>query len=665
VALFLGTLLVFCRAIGNDFVGYDDPDYVTKNSHVQDGLGWGGVQWALTSGAASNWHPLTWVSHMTDWTLFGDDPRGHHAVSLLWHALNAVLVFLLLRRLTGGFWSCAFCAALFAWHPLRVESVAWVAERKDVLSGFFGLAALWAYASYARALPQSRALARRYYWLCFAAFALGLMSKPMLVTLPGVFLLLDYWPLSRIFAAPSGSGTSEDPACIWLEKIPFVALSATSSVVTYLVQRNGGAVSQALGLDVRLETAIVAVPRYLGKLLYPFDLAVLYPHPGSWSLAAVMGSALFVGAVTFIGWTQRRSRPWIVVGWLWFLGMLLPVSGIVQVGIQSMGDRYTYLPMLGIQIAAIWSVKGLMNSRSAREMGAIAAMAILAGLAVRTWDQIGLWKDTFTLFDHALAVTDANYMAYNNRGVFLEDQGRYREAEADFRRALGIEPDFDDANANLGHLLDKQGNPTEGLAFIRRAVTANPGLVVAHVDLGEALSDLGRLDEAIGEYKWVLARDPGNEEALDDYGVALAMKGRPAEAEESILAALRLKPRDAIARSNLGNVHSMMGRLDAAIADYRRSLELKPDAAETHYNLANALLQTGHFAEAGGEFESALKLRPEDPDAHARLGLALAQLGRRQEAIVQLETAIRQRPDFSQARAWLQAVLAIPATAGK
>ena len=663
LALFAGTLLVFGRSIGNGFVNYDDPDYVTKNTHVQDGLGWDGVQWAFTSGAASNWHPLTWMSHMTDWTFFGDDPAGHHAVSVVWHALNAVLVFLVLRRLTGNLWASAFCAAFFAWHPLRVESVAWVAERKDVLSGFFGLAALWAYASYARALPENRPLARRFYWLCVAAFALGLLSKPMLVTLPGVLLVLDYWPLSRLFGPTQGQ--SGNAACVWLEKVPFLLLSAISSVITYIVQRNGGSVSQALGLGVRLATAVVAVPRYLGKLVCPFDLAALYPHPGSWSFGAVAGSALFVVLVTFAGWRQRRRRPWIIVGWLWFLGMLIPVSGIVQVGIQSMGDRYTYLPMLGILIAAIWSAQEFMASRSGREFGLMAAIAILTGLAVRTWDQIGVWKDTFTLFDHAIAVTDSNYMAYNNRGVFFEDQGRYREAEADFRRALEFKADFDDANANIGHLLDKQGRPAEGLPYLRKAIAANPNMVPAHVGLGEALCDAGQVDAAIEEYKWVLGRDPENEDALDDYGVALAMKGSPGEAEASIKAALKIKPKDASAHGNLGNVHSMMGRIDEAIEDYRRSLTINPGAAETHFNLGTALAQKGRLPEAAGEYESALKLRPVDPDAHARLGLILAQLGHRDDAISELEMAIRQKPDFSQAQGWLQAVRAMPTAAGR
>ncbi len=666
MVLFAGTLLVFGRSIGNGFVNYDDPDYVTKNVHVQEGLGWDGVQWAFSSGGASNlWHPLTWVSLMTDWTLFGADPRGHHAVSLGWHALNAVLVFLLLRRLTGSLWPSALCAALFAWHPLRVESVAWVSERKDVLSGFFGLSALWAYANYALAMPDNRALARRYYWLAFGAYALGLMCKPMIVTLPGVFLLLDFWPLSRGFAPQAQLARPEKPACIWLEKLPFVALAAFTSVVTYVVQRNGGAVSQALGLDIRLETAAIAVPRYLWKLVCPFDLSVLYPHPGHWPPWAVLGSVALVGGVTIAGWLQRRRRPWIIMGWLWFLGMLIPVSGIVQSGIQSMGDRYSYLPMLGIQIAAIWSMRELMTSRGARELGAIAAIVILVGLAVRTWDQIGVWKDSFTLFDHAIAVTDANYMAYNNRGAFFEDQGRIREAEADFRRALEFKPDFDDANANVGHLLDKQGRPADGLPYLRKAIAANPKMIPAHVGLGEALCDLGRVDEAIDEYKWVLARDPQNEDALDDYGVALAMKGRADEAEASIKAALKIKPNDASAHGNLGNVHSMMGRIDEAIEDYRRSLTINPGAAETHFNLGTALAQKGRLPEAAGEYASALKLRPVDPDAHARLGLILAQMGHKDDAISELEMAIRQKPDFNQAQSWLRAVRAMPAPAGR
>jgi len=275
---------------------------------------------------------------------------------------------------------------------------------------------------------------------------------------------------------------------------------------------------------VRLETAVIAVPRYLWRLVYPFDLSVLYPHPGSWPPLAVLGSVLFVGAVTFAGWRQRRSRPWIIMGWFWFLGMLLPVSGIVQTGIQSMADRYSYLPMLGIQIAVIWSAREWMTSRSAREIGTVAAIAILAGLAVRSWDQIGIWKNTFTLFDHALAVTDGNYMAYNNRGVFFEDGGRFQEAEADFRKALTIKPDFDDANGNLGHLLDKQAIRRKALCISAgRSLQTRPGRGPPRPR--EALSDSGQVDQAIDEFKRVLARDPQNADALNNYGVSLAMKG--------------------------------------------------------------------------------------------------------------------------------------------
>jgi Tfp pilus assembly protein PilF len=325
--------------------------------------------------------------------------------------------------------------------------------------------------------------------------------------------------------------------------------------------------------------------------------------------------------------------------------------------------------MLGIQIAAIWSAREWMTSRRAREIGIFAAIVILAGCAVRSWDQIGIWKNTFTLFDHAIAVTDGNYMAYNNRGAYLVDEGKYREAEADFRKALAIKPDFDDANGNLGHLLDKQGHPADGLVYIRRAIAANPGpaavnpgMVAAHLDLGEALSDLGRVDEAIDEYKWVLAHDPQNEDALNNYGVSLAMKGQLAEAEDRIAAAIRLKPTDASAQANLGNVHSLMGRIDQAIEDYRRSLALKP-AAETHFDLGTAFLQKHNLAEAAEQYESALKLRPVDPEAHARLGFVFAQLGRRNEAIAQLEAAIQQKPDFAQAQELLKAVMAMPAPA--
>ena len=658
LALFFGTLLLFGRAIGHDFVNYDDPGYVTANEHVQAGLGADTWRWAFTTGEVSNWHPLAWISHTLDWTLFGRSPVGHHATSLLWHAASAVLAFLVLRRMTGAFWTSAFCAALWAWHPLRVESVAWVAERKDVLSGFFWWLALWAYASYAECQRERRPGAARSYVLTFGAFAVGLMCKPMLVTLPCVLLLLDFWPLRR-------SGSASAPFAwprLLAEKVPFFALSAASGVVTYLAQQKGGSVSAALTLGARLANAAVAVARYLGKFVWPFDLAVLYPYPpsGRWPAGAVLGAVVLLALLSTVALWQWRRRPWLVVGWLWFLGTLVPVSGLVQVGLQSMADRYTYLPIIGVQLALLWTVREFAARPSLRPAMFAAAGAVLLGCAMRTWDQLAVWKNSFTLFDHAVRVTNGSYLAYNNLGIWLLDEHRPDEAIAAYRESLAINPGYEEALNNLGHALAGKGLAGEAVGYYRAALRTKPDLIEAHNNLGNALSDLGQIDEAIQEYEFVLARRPRHADALNNYGVALAMKGRTAEAVERIAASLRLKPDNVSGHSNLGNVYAMTGRLDDAIREYRRALELGPNDARVFNNLGNALAGKGRLAEAVAQYEQAVRLEPVNPEAQTNLGVALAKLGRREEAIRHLQTALRQRPDYPQAQSLLQALTASP-----
>ncbi len=630
-ALFLATVLLFSRAWSHDFVNYDDPDYVTANAHVKAGLTWDGIAWAMRSGEASNWHPLTWMSHMLDVSLYGMNPRGHHATSVLLHALNAVLAFVALRRLTGALWTSVLCAALFAWHPLRVESVAWVAERKDVLSGVFWFLVLWAYAIYAERRREARPHAGAFYGLALVAFALGLMAKPMLVTLPCVLLLLDGWPLRRF--ATQGWGW------IALEKAPFFALSIGSSVVTFFVQKGGGSVSVALSFEQRWENAVVAVVRYLGKFFAPADLAVLYPHPGDWPTRKVVASLVIVIALTAVAVAQIRRRPWIAVGWLWFLGTLVPVIGIVQVGLQSMADRYTYLPMLGVQIAVLWTLKETRDKRLETRDSKIAPRPafqvsglwslvsglVLIAFAALTWRQIGVWRNSFTLFDHTLAVTEKNYLAHNNRAIWLCDAGRVDEGVADYQRALAIRPDYAEANNNLGRLLVQQGRAAEAVPMLRKALAGKAGSLEVRNNLANALSDTGALDEAIQQYDFILARDPRHANALNGLGVALAMKGQPAIARARIEESLRLMPDNAGAHSNLGNVCSMLGDHQGAVRHYRRATELQPDA-----------------------------------HTHAQLGFTLAQLGRRDEAIAEFRAALRLRPDHAQAKAWLEAALARP-----
>ena len=666
LALLVGTLLLFARAIGHDFVNYDDPDYVTANAQVKAGLSGETLRWALTSGEASNWHPLTWGSHLLDVTLYGLNPHGHHATSVAWHAVNAALAFLAMRRLTGALWTSAFFAALFAWHPLRVESVAWVSERKDVLSGFFGFAVLWLYAGYVerRRAGAAGGGAGRIYALILVAFALGLMAKPMLVTLPCVLLLLDVWPLGRTVWGPGpvtpAARKTETVAWLLWEKTPLFLLVAASSVVTYLVQRGGGSVSSALTLDERLANAVVAVARYLGKFFVPVDLAVLYPHPGHWAAGIVAAALGLVGVLTAGAVGQGRRRPWIAVGWFWFLGTLVPVIGLVQVGLQSMADRYTYLPMLGVQLALLWTVRDAATSPGARRAWAWIGAGVLGVCAVATTRQIGVWANSLTLFDRAVAVTTGNYVAHDNRGLYLFKAGRVDEAMQDYRAALAINPGYLNANNNLGHAFTELGRPAEAVPRFRVALKAQPDHLEVRNNLANALADLGQLAEATEHYDFVLARRPDHSNALNGSAVLLAMQNRPAEAKARLERVLRLAPDNASAHANLGNVCAMLGLRDEALGHYRRAAELNPTDAHTRYLIGALLNEQGKSAEAAEMLQRSLALRPNHPDTLAQLGLAWVRLGRSEEGLRSWRAALQVQPGHAQAAAWLKA-----ATEGK
>lgn len=652
LGLFVGTLLLFARSWGNEFVNYDDNDYVTANPRVMTGLSPESVRWAFATGEVSYWHPLTWLSHQADWSLFGANPRGHHVVATLWHALNAVLAFLALRRLTGAVWLSAIAAALFAWHPLRVESVAWVAERKDVLSGAFGLATLWAYAGYAHArVAGKRAIG--WYLASLLLFAGGLMSKPMLVTLPLVLLALDFWPLGR-FSRVSWLR-------LGLEKVPFLVLSAAVSVVTVVAQRQVGTLSEVLPLGARLANAAVSVARYLGKFFAPVNLAVLYPHPGWWPALAVIAAVALAAVLSVVAWWQRVRRPWLLTGWLWFLAALLPASGVVQVGIQSMADRYTYLPLIGVTVALLWTLRDALHAATLRRYAWIATGLVLAGCAARTWHQQGYWKDSYTLFDHTVRVTTGNYLAYNNRGYALYAAGRMDEAMADYRRSLEINPGYADAGNNLAHALAERGQPMAAIPLYRAALAAKPGQREIMVNLANALSDVGQLDEATQLYESVLQREPGHVNALNGLGVALAQRGRVDEAVARFTAALRQDSGNAAAHGNLGNVAAMSGRRDDAVRHYQQALALKPDSS-TWYNLATVQRELGRTEDAISSYAKAVALNALNADAQAMLGFLMAQQGRREDAARHLRLALQARPDHAQAKAWLEAVLAMPAT---
>jgi protein O-mannosyl-transferase len=662
VALFTITLLVFARAWPHEFLNYDDPDYVTANPHVKAGLTAASVRWAFSTSDISYWHPLTWLSHMADWQVFGANPHGHHATSVVFHALNALLAFIVLRRLTGAVWASAFVAAIFALHPLRAESVGWIAERKDVLSGFFWLAAIWAYARYSEGAgpPMSAKQptlptkgTRRpmgWYFASLALFAAGLMSKPMVVTLPAILLVLDWWPLNRL---DRGNWVRRV-----IEKIPFAALSVIVAVITVHAQEKIGTLSTELPLTARLANAVVSIVRYLEKFFAPVNLAVLYPHPGFWPARIVWVSATAVAVLTMVAILQARRRPWLLVGWLWFLIALLPASGIVQVGIQSMADRYTYLPMLGVTLAVVWTLREFAGAMTLPR-GSVVAVVILAlgALATTTWRQLGYWANSFALFDHTLAVAPAgNYLSYNNRGLALYAAGNVDGALADYRRSLAINPTWAETNNNLGYTLAMAGHPAEALPFYETALRSRPNHLEVHNNLGNALADLGQLDEAIQHYQFVLARAPQHLNALNGYGVALAMQQKLPEAIAKFETVLTLDPENATAHGNLGNALALLGRRDEAIAHYQRALAAKPDDAQSWHNLANVLSDLGRLDDAMRDYQRSIQLAPTNPSAHANLGRVLARLGRRDEAIRELQIALQQQPGHQQAAAWLQAL---------
>jgi tetratricopeptide (TPR) repeat protein len=677
LALSGATLAVYWLAGLNGFVNYDDPDYVTSNPQVQSGLKWQNLLWAFSTGHASNWHPLTWLSHMLDWQLFGENPAGHHLTSVLFHVVNTLLLFLVLREMTGAHWRSAFIAALFALHPLHVESVAWVSERKDVLSTFFLFLALGAYTRYVRSNgPRSDRVLRLpestfYYVSALLLFTLGLMTKPMLVTMPFLLLLLDYWPLGR-FTLPVGvdvrrlnslapeRSQSPDVDCykLIIEKIPFFVLSIASSVITFLVQRKGGAVSASISFSQRIANAFVSCARYIGKMFWPLDLSVLYPHPGDWPRWQVAGSALLVLAVSVVAMLLVRKRPYVAVGWFWFLGCLIPVIGLIQVGVQSMADRYTYVPIIGLWTALVWWMCDVIPASLARDRGcAIGAGFVLAGCVVVTARQIRFWHDSESLFRRAVAVTSRNYLAYNNLGYYLAGRGQVEEALVNYRKAIEINPVYDDALNNIGYALAGQKKPAEAIPYYEEALRIRPNHVEVHNNLGNALSEIGQIPAAIAHYRFVLREKPDHADAHNNLGIALAMQGKLDEAIEHFHAALKYKPKYASAHSNLGNAYAVQRKFDEAIAEYRESLRLNPRDAQAHNNLGNVLAEQNRLAEAIEQYAEALRLNQNNPEAQFNLGMTLARQGKLEEACTHYREALRLKPDYSAAQQQLSKLM--------
>jgi Flp pilus assembly protein TadD len=577
--LVVATLALYNPVNRHPFVNYDDDRYITENPHVHNGLTWRTITWAFTATEQGNWHPLTWLSHALDYQLFHQNPAGHHFTSLLIHAANAVLLFLFLMYATRRLGPSLFVAALFALHPINVESVAWVAERKNVLCTFFFFATLIAYCWYARQPDWRR-------YLVFAGlFVLGLMSKPMVITLPFVLLLLDYWPLGRIRGGHADA-TAAPLSKLVVEKLPLIALSAASAVITMQAQRAGGAMRSTaqFSLAVRLENAVMAYAMYLWKMIWPSHLSPIYPHPGD-SLAGwqVGTSALVLLAVTAVA-LKFRARRYLLTGWLWFLGTLVPVIGLVQVGDQAMADRYAYIPLVGIFIMIAWRIADLADSKQiGLVVRVIPAACVLLALSFATNRQLGYWSSNYDLWTHAVAVTGRNFIAQDNLGGALLSLGKTDEAYLHFQAAAEINPLDPMSRSNLGAYLQEHGHMAEAIEKYNRVITltSDPGLLAAtYANLGAAYRKLGEDEKARTSYDQALQLNP------NQYNVYLG----------------------------LGELLEKQSRLDDAISNYSKAVELRP--TDTGFLLlGRALERTGRRSEALAAYQAALKLSPEMPEA--------------------------------------------------
>lgn len=617
IALAAATVIAYEPIRHNGFVGYDDNDYIVKNPHITGGITQQSITWAFTKPYASNWHPLTWISHILDCRIFGLNPLGHHFVSLLFHITNSLLLFWILQNITGTIWASAFVAAVFAVHPVQVESVAWASERKTVLSGLFWLLTIAAYVRYTRRPAFGR------YILVLLVFGLCIMTKPIVVTLPLVLLLLDYWPLERIGEQRTEDRRREEEgqktSLKWLiiEKIPLLAMSAFLSVMTFVSQKSGGAVltTKNIPLDQRIANVFLSYITYIGKMIWPSGLAVYHPHPrtGFSDTAVVICELLFVLIAVFSIYMGRRKK-YVTIGWLWYVGTLVPMIGLVQVGAQAIAYRYMYLSMLGLLIIVAWAVKDLVANRFRwKVVAAVSAIVVLSAFVILTRMQVRHWQNTITLFEHTLNVTKDNAAAEHNCGYALSEAGRFDEAAIHLNRAVQLVPEFVEARNNLGKLYLKQGKINEAI---------------------ECFTELAKREDAPAEVYYSLAS-------------ALLMQKRYDEAIKQLAIALELDPDYAHAPSAMAVALMSAGRADEAMACFNKYLRINDNSTELHYNLAVALVMQKKYDEAIRHFTRVTELDPNNAGALnglARtldaLAITYAEAGKFDDAKVTAEKAL-------------------------
>ena len=604
------TLAVYWQARGHDFIAFDDDLYVTENSNVQNGLTWRGIKWAFTTTQAYNWHPLVWLSHMLDFRLYKLNPAGHHFTNVLFHIANTLLLFLVLNRMTGSLWRSGFVAALFALHPLHVESVAWVSERKDVLSTFFWILTMWFYTRYVQ-----RPRFATYQPIMFT-LALGLMAKQMLVTLPLVLLLLDYWPLERFTlgrqkrdlgpkdARKGKFGTASFSHC-FLEKLPLLALSLVASLIVFLVQSKATLVKSTIAIPFgyRVGNAILAYAKYIVKMFWPANLGILYPHPETnLPIWKVLAASVLLLCISIFAIRYFRSRRWLAVGWLWYLGTLVPVIGLVQVGLQAMADRYTYVPLIGLFIIIAWGGAELLAKQRYRSIVlAAGVVTVLSALAVVTWRQVSYWQNSIKLYKHTVAVTANNDILHYNLGMLLLEKGNTEEAIEHWRKAIRIRPGQPTIYKNLAILMSQQGDIEGAIEHYRQVLKLRPRDEGAHKALGSLLA---KLDTA---------------EKLFNRGNTLAEQGELDKAITCYTRLLQLRPGYAAAHNNLGNALYLQGKPEQALAHYSEAVRYDPNLIDAHYNMAMLLARQNKTDQAIKEYRRVLEIDPSHTGARRAL----------------------------------------------
>lgn len=647
LSLVVITWIVFGRTLGFDFLNYDDSFYVYQNPLIKNGLTRAGLVAAFTQSLVGNWHPLTSISLMLDAQLFGLNAVGYHFVNVLLHTIAVLVLFLVLKAMTGSTWRSAFVAALFAVHPLRAESVVWISERKDVLSGVFFLLMLGAYVRYARQ--------RRFSSYLFVAvmLILGLLSKAMLVTAPFILLLLDYWPLRRfafLEAKNNSNSTIIPPArTTWLilEKLPFLGLAAAASIATLFAQKPALESAAYLAFSWRIENALVTFWVYLRQMFWPFGLAIFYPHPKDslplWEVGLALVMLLITSAAVFV---ERRKYPYLLTGWLWYLGMLFPVIGLVQVGWQAHADRYTYLPQIGLYVIIAWGVVDLTDGWRSRQFvtGSAAALTVVV-LMVIAGEQVNYWSSSVSLWTHTLAVTQNNDVAERGLGTALLKIGKVEQAIVHDRAALRIRPGDPNGLTNLANALFQHKELPEAIEHYREIVRLHPNDSEARRNLGKALFQSGATDQAMAEFREALRIRPNDTDAAYSLGNALLQKGEIAQSIGYFRKAIEAQRNNVAAHYNLGIALQRNGQLDEAIGEFRQTVKLQPQHVDAHNNLAIALLKEGQTQGAITEWQTALRIQPENAEFHSNLASALLRSGRVAAAVAEWRETLRLQPD--------------------